>query len=175
VQATINDGWTATLALGIIAVAAGVGSLGGTAVASRLHTTSPDRLVLASAGGAAVVTVLAALTYSFSMAALVAAGSAVANALGKAALDAIIQREVPDVQRASAFARSETVLQLAWVAGGVLAIALPPTGWLGFTVAAGLLVLAVALTLLGRRRAGAAPAARPRAGRTPPAPEEGWA
>jgi hypothetical protein len=125
-------------------------------VASRLHTTSPDRLVLSSAGGAAAVTVLAAATYSFSMAALVAFVSAVANALGKAALDAIIQREVPDAQRASAFARSETVLQLAWVAGGVLAIALPATGWLGFTVAAALLVLAVALTLLGRRRAGEA-------------------
>lgn len=169
VQATINDGWTATLALGIIAVAAGIGSFGGTAVASRLHTTSPDRLVLFSAGGAAAVTVLAAVAYSFSMAALVAFASAVANALGKAALDAIIQREVPDAQRASAFARSETVLQLAWVAGGVLAIALPATGWLGFTVAAALLVLAVALTLLGRRRAGAAPAARPA-----PAAGEGW-
>ncbi|WP_448614298.1 MFS transporter [Modestobacter sp. URMC 112] len=163
VQATVADGWAATLALGGIAAAAGVGSFAGTAVASRLHGTSPDRLVLGSAGGAAAVTVLAAASYSFPMAAVVAGVSAVANALGKAALDAIVQREVPDALRASAFARSETVLQLAWVAGGVLAIALPTTGWLGFTVAAALLVLAVALTLLGRRRGGR------------PVPAEEWA
>jgi hypothetical protein len=71
--------------------------------------------------------------------------SSVTNALGKVSLDAIIQREVPESLRASAFARSETILQLAWVVGGALGIALPPTGWLGFTVAAALLVLAVGL------------------------------
>ncbi|MBY3553163.1 MFS transporter [Modestobacter lapidis] len=177
VQATVSGGWPATLALGAIAAAAGLGSFGGTAVASRLHTTSPDRLVLVSAGGAAAVTVLAAVFYSFPMAAVVAGVSAVANALGKAALDAIVQREVSEAQRASAFARSETVLQLAWVAGGVLAISLPATGWLGFTVAAALLVLAVALTLLGRRRAGATTsrAGRRRTGDIPAAPGGGWA
>ena len=72
--------------------------------------------------------------------------------LGKLCLDAIIQREVPEGQRASAFARSETLLQLAWVVGGGLGIALPSNGTLGFAVAAGLLVAVFALTLLGRRR-----------------------
>ena len=38
----------------------------------------------------------------------------------RSALDAIIQREVPESLRASAFARSETWLQLAWVVGGAL-------------------------------------------------------
>jgi sugar phosphate permease len=52
---------------------------------------------------------------------------------------------VPESLRASAFARSETILQLAWVVGGAFGIALPPIGWLGFTVAAALLVLAVGL------------------------------
>jgi hypothetical protein len=37
------------------------------------------------------------------------------------------------------------MLQLGWVVGGGFGIALPPTGWLGFTVAAALLVLAVGL------------------------------
>ena len=83
-------------------------------------------------------------------------------------LDAIIQREVADALRASAFARSETALQLAWVAGGVLAITLPTIGWLGFTVAAALLVLAVGVTLAGRYRAAGA------AGRPLRNEEEGW-
>jgi len=76
----------------------------------------------------------------------------IANALGKLCLDAIIQREVPDAMRASAFARSETLLQLAWVVGGGLGVALPSNGTLGFAVSAALLVAAFAVTLLGRRR-----------------------
>ena len=145
VQATFPGGWEATLALGALAAAAGVGSFAGTAAGSRLHAADPDRLVLVSAASAAAITVLAAVFYSFAMAAVVVLVSAVTNALAKVSLDAIIQREVPESLRASAFARSETWLQMAWVVGGALGIALPPTGWLGFTVAAALLVLAVAL------------------------------
>jgi hypothetical protein len=151
VQATVDGGWESTVALGGLAVAAGAGSLLGTGVGTRLRSTSPDRVVLAAAGGAAAITVLAAFLFSLPMAALVVGVAAVTNALGKAALDAIIQREVPDRLRASAFARSETWLQLAWVLGGALGIALPTTGWLGFTVAAALLVLAVGLTLWSLR------------------------
>jgi MFS family permease len=154
VEATLPGGWPATLALGGIAAAAGVGSIVGTAAGSKLRTVSPDRIVLVTAGVAAGVTVLAAIFYAFPMAAVVAGVSAVASALGKVALDAIIQREVPEAQRASAFARSETVLQLAWVIGGVFGIALPPIGWIGFTVVAGLLSLAFALVLWGRHRSG---------------------
>jgi hypothetical protein len=152
VQATYADGWDATLALGAVAAAAGVGSFVGTAAGSRRHSTTPDRLVLVAAGTAAAVTVLAAVFYSFAMAAVVAFVAAVTNALGKVSLDAIIQREVPDTLRASAFARSETWLQMAWVVGGAIAIALPPTGWIGFTTAAALLVIAVALVLWGMHR-----------------------
>jgi hypothetical protein len=151
VQATVSSGWEATVALGGIAAAAGAGSFLGTGIGARLRTASPDRVVLAAAGAAAAITVLAAFSFSLPMAALVAGVAAVTNALGKAALDAIVQREVPDSLRASAFARSETWLQLAWVLGGALGVALPTTGWLGFTVAAALLVLAVALTLWSLR------------------------
>jgi hypothetical protein len=147
VQATYDDGWAATLALGAIAAAAGLGSFVGTAIGSRMHAAAPDRLVLISAASAAAITLLAAVFYSFAMAAVVAGVAAVTNALGKVALDAIIQREVPESLRASAFARSETWLQMAWVVGGALGIALPPIGWLGFTVAAALLGLAVGLIL----------------------------
>jgi MFS family permease len=159
VQATVAGGWQGTLALGAIAGAAGVGSVLGTAVGSRLHRADPDRVVLWSAGTGAAITVVAAAFYSLATAALVAGVAAVANALGKVALDAIIQREVPESLRASAFARSETVLQLSWVVGGALGIGLPPTGWLGFTVAAALLVLAVGLVLWGPHRRSPAPTA----------------
>ncbi|MPQ99306.1 MFS transporter [Modestobacter sp. I12A-02628] len=181
-QATFPDGWEATGALGVIAVAAGVGSFAGTAVGSRLHAARPDTLVLVSAGSAAVITVIAALLYSFPVAALVVAVSSVSNALGKVALDAIIQREVPEALRASAFGRSETWLQLAWVAGGAVAVALPANGRLGFAVAAALLALAVGLVLWGQHRRGrtaSGPSGRlgrptpPDAGDTDPGPTDG--
>jgi MFS family permease len=149
VQAEFPDAWDATIALGAVAVAAGLGSLVGTAAGTRLRTAEPDRVVLWSAAGAALVTVVAAVFYSFPLAVAVAGVAALTNALGKVSLDAIVQREVPERLRASAFARSETVLQLSWVVGGAFGIALPPTGWLGFTVAAALLGLAVALVLYG--------------------------
>jgi MFS family permease len=169
VQATFDDGWSATLALGTIAVAAGLGSFVGTAAGSRLHSAEPDRLVLVSATVAAGITVVVAVFYSFAMAAVVAGVAAVTNALGKVALDAIIQREVPDNLRASAFARSETWLQMAWVVGGALGIALPPTGWLGFSVAAALLVLVVGLVLWSLHR-GRRPATAPVAPDAPTTP-----
>jgi hypothetical protein len=159
VQATVDDGWPATVALGSLAAAAGVGSFLGTAAGSRLRTASPDRVVLVAAGVAAAITVLAAVFYSLPMAALVAFVAAVTNAL-----DDRVEREVPDRLRASAFARSETWLQLAWVLGGALAIGLPSTGWIGFTVAAALLVLAVGLTLWSLRSRRVAPPTEQEAG-----------
>src|SRR3954451_7703874 len=72
VQATVQDGWEATVALGGIAAAAGAGSFLGTGIGARLHSASPDRVVLAAAGAAAAITALAAFFYSLPMAALVA-------------------------------------------------------------------------------------------------------
>jgi hypothetical protein len=176
VQATYEDGWEATLALGAVAAAAGLGSFAGTAVGSRMHSAEPDRLVLIAAASAAAITLLAAIFYSFAMAAVVAGVAAITNALGKVSLDAIIQREVPESLRASAFARSETLLQLAWVVGGAFGIALPAIGWLGFTVAASLLVLAVGLIVWSLYRTNThapAPLVSPDAPTTPVGPP--WA
>ena len=142
IQST-ETGTAAAVALGGLVAAAAGGSVAGTALGARMTLSRPDPVLLTCIGGVAVVALVAALSFSLSTAILVAAAAGVANALGKLCLDAIIQREVPDALRASAFARSETLLQLAWVAGGGLGIALPPNGPLGFGVVAGLLVVAV--------------------------------
>jgi len=153
IQATVGDSWAGTITLGGVAIAAGTGSFVGTFIGSRVRNTDkPDVLVLISTGVAATVAVLTAFTYSLVMALLMALVAGVTNSLGKTALDAIIQREVPEALRASAFGRSETLLQLAWVFGGALGILLPTTGWIGFTVAAALLVVAFGFTLYGRNR-----------------------
>lgn len=172
IQST-ETGTAAAVALGGLVAAAAGGSVVGTGLGARMTLNRPDPVLLASIGGVATVAGVAALSFSLGTAILVAAAAGVANALGKLCLDAIIQREVADALRASAFARSETLLQLAWVAGGGLGIALPPNGPLAFGVVAGLLVLSFAATVVGRRRS-LRPGARRRAAQGPrPAPEGG--
>src|SRR4029079_8525108 len=85
-------------------------------------------------------------------AAVVALLGATCSALAKVALDAVIQRDLPERSRASAFGRSETVLQLAWVFGGALGVLLPhDTYRLGFGIVAGVMVLAGAQAALVSR------------------------
>jgi hypothetical protein len=164
IQST-ETGTAAALALaGLVAGASG-GAVVGTAIGARMPMKHPDPVLLGSIGVVAGILVIGALSFGLGTALLVAAAAGVGNALGKLCLDAIIQRDVPDAMRASAFARSETLLQLSWVVGGGIGVALPSNGTLGFAVAAGLLVAAFAATLLGRRR----PLTR-RGGRTAPAP-----
>ncbi len=151
IQST-ETGTAAALALGGLVAAASGGAVAGTALGARMPLKHPDPVLLGSIGGVAGISVLAALSFGLGTALLVVAAAGIGNALGKLCLDAIIQREVPDRLRASAFARSETLLQLAWVLGGGLGIALPSNGTLGFAVAAGLLVVAFGLTVVGRRR-----------------------
>lgn len=155
-----ETGTAAALALGGLVAAAAGGAVAGTALGARLPMKHPDPVLLSSIGGVAVISVVAALSFGLGTALLVVAAAGIANALGKLCLDAIIQREVAEGQRASAFARSETLLQLAWVAGGGLGIALPSNGTVGFAVAAAVLVLSFAITLKGRR----GPLRRPRPG-----------
>jgi hypothetical protein len=53
-----------------------------------------------------------------------------------------LQHDLLDNVRGQAFARSETVLQLAWVAGGGVGLALPLRGSYGLGFAAVALVVA---------------------------------
>lgn len=160
------DGLGAAVSLGLVAVAAGAGNALGTAVGAWLRARGPEPIIAAVLGLALAATAVAALGYAVLAAAVVTAVAAAAGlcqALGKLALDALIQRDVPETVRTSAFARSETVLQLAWVAGGALGIALPLIGALGLAVAACLVGAGAAVSLrglLGAARRGGRPAPR---------------
>ncbi len=59
---------------------------------------------------------------------LVTSGAA---AIGKASLDASLQDDLPERSRASAFGRSESLLQLAWVAGGATGVLIYTDLWVG--------------------------------------------
>ena len=101
---------------------------------------------------------------------LIALVAGLAQALAKLCLDAVIQRDVPEAVRTSAFARSETLLQLAWVVGGGIGIMLPliPRLGMGLAAAALLVALIAAARTTPRRAPGPPVPSRPPSG--PPAP-----
>ncbi|MFD4396479.1 MFS transporter [Kitasatospora sp. NPDC058478] len=151
-----------TLALGLVALAAGTGNALGSVLGSWLRTRGPEATVTAMLLLATGATAAAALWYGVVTVVLVAGVAGVAASLGKLSLDALIQRDVPEAVRTSAFARSETLLQLSWVAGGAVGILLPLNGVLGLSVAAGVVGLMLLWTVrtlfrVGLRRHPAAP------------------
>ncbi|MFD0272726.1 MFS transporter [Kitasatospora sp. NPDC127111] len=151
-----------TLALGLVALAAGTGNALGSVLGSWLRTRGPETTVTAMLLLATCATAAAALWYGVVTVIVVAAAAGVAASLGKLALDALIQRDVPEAVRTSAFARSETLLQLSWVAGGAVGIVLPLNGVLGLSLAAAVVGLVFLWTLrslfrVGLRRHSAAP------------------
>ncbi|MFI2610687.1 MFS transporter [Kitasatospora sp. NPDC018619] len=151
-----------TVALGVVAVAAGTGNALGSVLGSWLRTRGPEATVTAMLLLATCVTAAAALWYGVVTVVLVAGVSGMAASLGKLSLDALIQRDVPEAVRTSAFARSETLMQLSWVAGGAVGILLPLNGKLGLSIAAGVVGLVLLWTLrslvrVGLRRRPSAP------------------
>jgi MFS family permease len=142
-------GMSAAISLGAIAVSAGTGNALGTALGSWLKSRAPEAIITTVLFLALSAAVAAAVWYSLPTIALVAAMAGLAQALGKLSLDALIQRDVPEDVRTSAFARSETTLQMSWVVGGAIGIVLPLKGELGLGVAAGLVGLGFIATVRG--------------------------
>ncbi|WP_462189315.1 MFS transporter, partial [Frankia sp. CcWB2] len=121
--------------LGGLAVCAGAGSGLGVLIGGRLGRRRPEGILMLALVLAAGGCLGAAITYTKFTSLVAALLASMAGSMGKLALDAIIQRDIPETTRNSAFARSETGLQLAWVAGGGLGLIEMP-GMVGFAVAA---------------------------------------
>ncbi|HYJ75253.1 MAG TPA: MFS transporter [Kineosporiaceae bacterium] len=146
-------GETASVALvvGLAAIGSATGSVLGGLVRRR-----PEIVVVVLLAAATVASAAATLHYGLLTVPAVAFVAGVAASLGKLGLDAVIQADVDERVRTSAFARSETVLQLAWVAGGVVGLFLPLSGRWGLglatlVVAAATVLAAVDLSRLPRR------------------------
>jgi hypothetical protein len=152
-------GWEdrTTLLMGLVIGAAGLGNTVGIAVGSVLRRLTPSLTVVIALVADAAAAIVAALFYGLVPAVILGLTAGVAQALGKLSLDATIQQDVPERNRTSAFARSETLLQLSWVVGGFIGIAVPlklGDTWLpslGLGLLAVLMVLWTAFVLLSRR------------------------
>ncbi|WP_394614119.1 MFS transporter [Lentzea sp. JNUCC 0626] len=149
-EQTEGDAVRQLLLLGVIAGAAGIGSFLGNAIGARQHFGKPDEVVLACVTTALAATIVAAVFPGLVTAAIVGLLGATASSLAKISLDAVIQDDLPEESRASAFGRSETILQLAWVFGGALGVLLPATFWVGFLVLSVLLALGLTQTWMYR-------------------------
>ncbi|MDQ3629232.1 MAG: MFS transporter [Actinomycetota bacterium] len=160
-----------TLLLAMVVGAAGLGNTLGTLLASVLKVVRPQVVVVLVLGIDVAVLVLTTVFYSLPMAVAFGLTVGICQSLGKLSLDALIQGDVTESVRTSVFARSETLLQLSWVAGGCLGILVPlQPARLGLGVAAALLVLWLVWVL---RFAATAPRVpRPAAPRAAAAPRD---
>jgi hypothetical protein len=160
-----DSAFGAGVMIGIVVGAAGLGRTLGTLAASLLRRITPALAVVLTLVADAAAALVAALFYSVWTLALLGLVAGLAQALAKFSLDATIQRDIPPRVQASAFGRSDTTCQLAWVLGGFVGIALPlDPPRLGLTVAFAALAAwtayVVSTTPRGRRRRRTAPTPR---------------
>ena len=146
---------TATM-YALVAGAAAIGSFAGAVMGSLVRARAPEPIILGLLALQTLATVASILWYGAVSVIALSFMTGFAQQLAKLCLDAIIQRDVGEAVRTSVFARAETLLQLAWVVGGIVGIALPGTsGEVGLSVGALALVLALILVIrtviLGRR------------------------
>ena len=111
--------------IGIVIGAAGLGRVLGTLAAALLQRLTPAVAVVLALVADAAAALVAALFYGVWALALLGLVAGLAQSLAKFSLDATIQRHIPPRVQASAFGRSDTTCQLAWVLGGFVGIALP--------------------------------------------------
>lgn len=116
---------SAELLIGVVVGAAGAGNAIGVALAAMLKRINPSVTVVLVLLLDAAAALLAALFYGVLFLALLGLVAGSAQTLAKFCLDSTIQRDIPPRVQASAFARSDTTLQLAWVLGGFVGIAMP--------------------------------------------------
>jgi MFS family permease len=141
------------VALGLLAAAAGIGGLVGTALGAGMKARAPQLIVFGTLGFATLVAAAGAALFGLWAALGVAFVAAFGQSLGKLSLDAVVQQEIGEEVRSSTFAVSESLHQLVWVLGGLagLGMSIIADGRVALAVVAGALGLSL-VTLLSRSR-----------------------
>lgn len=124
--------------LGAAGAGFGVAALTSPRLARRLRE---EPMVVAGLAVEAAAAFIAGQWFGLPAAAALAAAAGFAWGTAKLAFDGLLQDTVPAAGRGAAFTRSETLFQLAWVAGAVIPTGIPLPTALGL-VLAGLVALA---------------------------------
>ncbi|HEX4834486.1 MAG TPA: MFS transporter [Trebonia sp.] len=162
-------GVSPNIALGAMVVAAAAGGLAAMGIGAAIGSRAPQAMMYTMLVVATVVTAGCAWFFGLAAALIVAFVAALSTGLAKLAQDAIVQGEISEDVRSSAFSVSETLHQLSWVVGGLLGllVSMLNNGRAGLAIVAALLAAGVAYLLVRRRRGPATTAAD--AGEAPPA------
>ena len=140
-------------ALGALALGLAVGSLASMILGSFFKGRAPQLIMFSVLIVAPVVTAVCAWEFGLWTAVIVEATAIFCASLAKLGQDSIVGREIGDEIRSSTFAVSETLNQVANVAGGLagVLVSMLNNGQAGLGIAAGGLAVAVVI-LVGRRR-----------------------
>jgi MFS family permease len=144
-------GLSETASVGLVVALAAIGGATGSVLGGVVRRR-PEIVIVLLLGATTIVCAAAALRYSLVPVLAVAFVAGVAASLGKLCLDAVLQADVDETVRTSAFATSETLLQLAWVAGGVVGLFLPLSGPWGLGLATLVVVVATVVAAVDLSR-----------------------
>ena len=150
---TENFSVSHNFALGALVAAAAAGGLAAMAIGSLIKSRAPQFMLFAMLTLAPIVTATCAWFFSLTAAIAVAFTAALAAGLAKLSLDSTVQREIGEEIRSSAFAVSETLNQVANVAGSVagVLVSMLDNGEVGLAIAAAFLAASL-VSLVARRR-----------------------
>jgi MFS family permease len=142
-------------ALGALALGLSVGSLASMVLGSFFRGRAPQLIMFSVLCVAPVVTAVCAWGFGLLAAVVVEAAAIFCASLAKLGQDSIVGREIGDEIRSSTFAVSETLNQVANVAGGLagVLVSMLDNGQAGLGIAAGLLTVALVLLVVKQRRA----------------------
>jgi MFS family permease len=140
-------------ALGALAAGLSLGSLASMILGSFFRGRAPQLIMFTVLAIAPVVAIVCAWSFGLWAAVAVEFAAIFCASLAKLGQDSIVQREIGDEIRSSTFAVSETLNQVANVAGGLagVLVSMLNNGQAGLAIAAAWLVAAL-VVLLARRR-----------------------
>jgi MFS family permease len=142
------------LALGALALGLSAGSLASMVLGSFFRGRAPQLIMFTVLAIAPVVAVVCAWSFSLWTAVAIGFTAIFCASLAKLGQDSIVQREIGEEIRSSTFAVSETLNQVANVAGGLagVLVSMLNNGQAGLAIAAAGLFVALVMLIARRRR-----------------------
>jgi hypothetical protein len=141
-------------ALGALAAGLALGSLSAMAIGSLFRSRAPSFIMFTVLAIAPIIAAGAAWFFGLWAAVAVEFAAIFCASLAKLAQDSIVQREIGEEIRSSTFSVSETLNQVANVAGGLagVLVSMLNNGEAGLAIAAASLAVALVMLISRRRR-----------------------
>ena len=142
------------LGLGLLIASAAIGTLGGAVLAPRLRRgLKEEGMLFTTMLVAAATGLLVGYWFSVQTAAVLVFVFGMTSGAAKVAFDSLVQKGTSEAGRGFAFARFESLLQLAWVAGGLVPLLVSIPSGTGVGAAGVVASLLAVIYVAGRRRA----------------------